>query len=101
MAFNEGSVQAGAYARGRYRRGLRAWRSRTRLIVGIAFGPFIGVGLAGLVVERHWAAWIAGVAFGAGAGAIIAMRESPPAYIENWQIGAEGERKTEKALRPL
>ncbi len=29
------------------------------------------------------------------------LRESPPAYIENWHEGAEGERKTEKALAPL
>jgi hypothetical protein len=36
-----------------------------------------------------------------GAGVWIAVRGSPPAYIENWQQGAEGERKTEKALRRL
>ncbi len=39
--------------------------------------------------------------FGIGTGVLIAIRESPPAYIENWKLGAEGERKTEKALASL
>jgi hypothetical protein len=34
-------------------------------------------------------------------GAWIALRETPPPYVENWHDGAEGERKTEKALEPL
>jgi hypothetical protein len=101
MAFNGGSARAGAYAQRRYRRGLRAWRTRTRLIIAVVFGPFIALGLVGLIVAGHWAAWIAGMVFGVGAGAIIAVRESPPGYIENWQVGAEGERKTEKALQAL
>jgi hypothetical protein len=46
-------------------------------------------------------AWIAGVAFGLGLGVWLVLRESPPAYIENWQVGAEGERKTAKALARL
>ncbi len=47
------------------------------------------------------AAWIAGAAFGLGLGVWMVMRDSPPAYIENWQVGAEGERKTAKALARL
>ncbi len=39
--------------------------------------------------------------YGIGTGALIAIRESPPAYIENWKRGAEGEEETEKALTPL
>jgi hypothetical protein len=30
-----------------------------------------------------------------------ALRESPPAYIENWRTGFEGERRTARALAPL
>jgi Nuclease-related domain len=41
------------------------------------------------------------MSFGVGATAWIWLRESPPGYIETWQTGAEGERKTEKALRRL
>ena len=101
MAFNGGSARAGAYAEGRYRRGLRHWRSRTRLIIVACLGPFIAVGLAGLMIEGHAAAWIAGVVFGFGTGVLMTMRESPPSYIENRRIGAEGERKTEKVLKKL
>jgi len=31
----------------------------------------------------------------------LTLRESPPSYIENWQLGAEGEQKTAKALDGL
>jgi len=58
-------------------------------------------GLVGLVVERNVAAWIAGAAFGVGLGMWMVLRDSPPAYVENWQVGAEGERKTAKALARL
>jgi len=101
MASNGSLSQAGTYAEGRYRRGLRNWRSRTRLILAACFGPFIVAGLVGLIIAGHIAAWTAGVMFGLGAALVIAMRESPPWYIEKWQLGAEGERKTEKVLRKL
>jgi hypothetical protein len=101
MVLRERSVHAGTYAHDRYRRGLRVWRSRTRLIVAVCFGPFIAAGLVGLIIEGHLLAWAAGVAFGAGTGAVVAIRESPPSYIENWQLGAQGERKTETALKSL
>lgn len=64
MAFNGGSARAGVYAEGRYRRGLRHWRARTRLIIAVCLGPFIALGLVGLMIEGHAAAWIAGVVFG-------------------------------------
>ncbi|HEX8099413.1 MAG TPA: hypothetical protein VF660_04320, partial [Actinomycetota bacterium] len=31
----------------------------------------------------------------------IALRDTPPGYIENWRLGSEGERLTGRALRPL
>jgi hypothetical protein len=101
MAVNGSSSRAGAYAEGRYRRGLRDWRSRTRLILAACFGPFIVAGLVGLIIAGHIAAWTAGAMFGLGAALVIAVRESPPWYIEKWQVGAEGERKTEKVLKKL
>ena len=101
MASDVTSTRAGTYAKDRYTRGLRAWHSRNRLLFIVFFGPFVLVGVAGLVVEGHGAAWGAGVLFGLGIGAWMAMRESPPQYIENWQTGAVGEKKTQKALRPL
>jgi hypothetical protein len=101
MAFGFGAPRAGVYARDRYMHGLRRWRARTRKIRAMCFGPFMAAGLGGLLVFGHPRAWVAGVMFGIGAGAVIAVRESPPEYIEKWQRGAAGERKTEKALRAL
>jgi hypothetical protein len=100
MAFGA-TQRAGSYAQARYRRGLRNWRSRSRPLLALFFGPFLLGGVAGLVVVGDVAAWLAGVAFGLGLGVWMVMRESPPAYIENWQVGAEGERKTERALARL
>jgi hypothetical protein len=101
MALDGRSGQAGAYARSRYARGLRAWRSRNRLLFVACFGPFVLAGLAGLLIERHLVSWLAGMVCGAGVGVWITMRESPPGYIENWQTGAEGEQKTQEALESL
>jgi hypothetical protein len=101
MAADATSTRAGTYARRRYARGLRAWRARNRVVFVAVFGPFVLAGLAGLLLEGHGAAWGAGVLFGLGIGAWMAMRDSPPQHIENWQTGAEGEQKTQKALKPL
>lgn len=38
---------------------------------------------------------------GAFTGAWLVLRDSPPRYVEQWHDGAEGERKTEKALKGL
>lgn len=101
MATWRESSTPGGYAERRYRRGLRSWRRRTRKYLLLFFGPFALVGLIGLLVERHYFAWLAGAFFGMGAAAWIAIREAPPAHIENWQTGAEGEQKTARALRNL
>jgi Nuclease-related domain len=93
--------RAGAFAEERYRRGLRSWRARIRPSAAAIFGPFIVAGIVVFFLDGHYLSWIAGMATGAFGGAWIAVRESPPSYIENWRDGAEGERKAEKALRPL
>ncbi len=77
------------------------WRSRTRTILLIFLGPFILAGLVGLVFAGHLVSWGMGLICGAALGVWITMRESPPHYIEKWHDGAEGEWKTEKALKKL
>jgi hypothetical protein len=94
-------AQAGVYAEQRYRRGLRRWRAKTRATLAVAFGPFIAAGIAVLILDGHPLSWFAGAVTGAFAGAWIWFRETPPRYVEAWRDGAEGERNTEKALRPL
>jgi nuclease-like protein len=101
MLIGRKAPRAGAYAEQRYRMGLNRWRSKTRPILLATFGPLILAGLVVLVLDRHRLSWGAGAITGVLLGAWITVRESPPAYIENWHDGAEGERKTEKALAPL
>jgi Nuclease-related domain len=93
--------RAGGYAQGRYKQGLRNWRSKTRPIFVAIFGPFILAGLAELIIQGHTWSWIAGAATGAFAAAWLVLRDEPPAYVENWHEGEEGERKTAKSLKPL
>ena len=94
-------ARAGVYAERRYRRGLRRWRAKTRPLFISAFGPFIVAGVAVYFIDGHRLVWLAGLVTGLLVGAWIALRDSPPHYVENWHDGAEGERKTEKALGPL
>lgn len=101
MIFASKERRAGTYAKDRYQRGLRKWRAANRLLLLATFGPIILAGIAVLVVDGQFVSWCAGAVAGVALGAWIGIRESPPAYIEQWQAGAEGERKTEKALAPL
>lgn len=45
--------------------------------------------------------WSLGIATGAVCAVYIALRDSPPAHIENWRTGAQGERRTARALARL
>ena len=93
--------RAGRYAEKRYRRGRRSWRRSTRRLLAVGCGPFIAAGLVVLVVDKHFLPWAGGVLFGAFIAIWIAIRDTPPRYVEKWQAGAEGERKTARALRRL
>jgi hypothetical protein len=44
---------------------------------------------------------MAGFVVGAFVTVWITFRDTPPRYVERWREGAEGERKAEKALKPL
>ena len=46
-------------------------------------------------------AWWLGIAWGAVATMYAAFREFPPQHIDHWRTGAEGERRTARALAPL
>jgi hypothetical protein len=45
--------------------------------------------------------WTLGVALGGTCTMWMFIRDSPPGWIENWRTGADGERRTAKALRAL
>lgn len=89
------------YAEERYRRGHRSWRRSARRPLAVSGGPFIVGGLVVLVVDGHLLSWAGGAVFGLFTAIWIVIRETPPRYVEKWQEGAEGERKTARALRRL
>jgi hypothetical protein len=72
-----------------------------RPYLAAAFGPFIIAGIVVLVIRGDQLSWFAGAVTGAFVGVWVWIRDTPPRYIEQWQDGLEGERRTEKALKPL
>jgi hypothetical protein len=92
---------AGTYAEQRYQRGLRSWRAKLRPIAAAIFGPLIVAGLVVLFFTGHTTSWLAGMLSGLCIGVWMTFREMPPRYVEQWHDGAEGERETETALKPL
>jgi hypothetical protein len=101
MAIDSRVMRAGGYAERRYQRGLKSWRRHANPRLAMLCGPFVVVGFAVVLVDRHLLAWAAGAVCGAAVTMWVAFRETPPRYVEQWHDGAEGERKTEKALQPL
>ena len=60
----------------------------------------MAVSLLGVLLTGVWA-WLAGALFGATYALWLVAKDDVPKHIENWRTGAEGERMTEKELRPL
>jgi hypothetical protein len=79
---------------------LRRMRRRFALVSGLLLLIVIAYNIVGIELGRAWL-WSSGAVTGALLVALMAMRESPPAYIGNWQLGAWGEEATAKVLRPL
>ncbi len=93
---------AGGGARAKYNEVAGRWRKRVfrrPLLIRVGLAGLIGV--AG-ILERHdlWPLGL-GVVLGAVVGGYIALVESPPAHIEHWRTGFEGERRTARVLAPL
>ena len=57
--------------------------------------------LALSVLADGVASWIGAVWFGAALGFWCYAADAVPPHIQRWATGAEGERRTERALRPL
>jgi hypothetical protein len=94
--------KAGLYAHGRYQRGVKAYRRRMRAPLLVVVAPLFFFFWAVALTRRldRWS--LAAGAVGAAAVALVMMvRDDPPQHVKNWQRGAEGERKTAKALRRL
>jgi hypothetical protein len=91
----------GQFAQERFRARRRAWLRRVwwAFVLAALVEAAIGVGLS-LLVPGHTELYL-GVTIGAIAGMLLALGDSPPHHIASWRRGAEGEKATAMALRPL
>ena len=92
--------RAGRSAQARYETLRDGWRRRVLPRMRIVIWPLIAITLLGTRLPPPWA-WATGCACGALLSMWLWVRDAVPRHIEQWQDGAEGERRTEKVLRPL
>lgn len=96
---------AGRGVRTKYNETSGRWRKRVFrpvrwVFVGLAV-PLMVWSVVAILAMHPFGIWASGMAFGALVAMYAALRESPPAHIENWRTGFEGERRTARALAPL
>ena len=94
--------QAGTYARERYQAGLRSYRRRMRpYFLGLLTAAFVALAIvAALHGIDRWSL-TAGVMTGGLISMALWLRDEPPEFIAKWGRGAQGEKKTAKAIAPL
>jgi hypothetical protein len=80
-------------ARSEWRRGVR-WR------FGLVLGGMLLLAVPALLVPKV-GQLSAGMVIGGVLGMAMWVWDSPPTFIENWRMGRDGERWTEKELKPL
>lgn len=95
------SRKPGGFAEQRYRERRMSWLRRVSWALPVLFLPVPVVALIGLTLHGRVSGFLWGLAIGLSGGAVIVIRDSPPSHIARWRVGAEGERATAKALRPL
>jgi hypothetical protein len=96
------AASAGGFARQRFLARRRNWRRRIWWAFPVlALLPIaVELPIALLTHPSHSGFWI-GLGLGAGIATALLLFDSPPAHIENWRTGAEGEKSTARTLRPL
>ena len=96
-----GRARAGRRAQARFRQLRAGWRRRVlwRLQLPLSL-LLVLLGMVGPRTPASWR-WWTGTAFGALLSMWVWAWNAHPARIERWRVGAAGERRTERALRPL
>ena len=96
---------AGRGARAKYDEVSGRWRKRVfprlRWVFAAVTVPLIVWSVVAVVANHPFGIWASGMAFGALVAVYAVLRESPPAHIENWRRGFEGELRSARALAPL
>jgi hypothetical protein len=92
----------GQFAEERFRSWKRTWLKRIWWVfpVLVVYEMAIIVGF-GLIVGRGHLGFFVGMGLGVSVTVVMCFSDSPPHYIERWRQGAEGEKRTAKALRRL
>jgi hypothetical protein len=92
--------RAGRSADRAYADALKKWRRQIRGRLALGILALASLGVVGILLTDIDIFFI-GVVSGAVIATVIWMRDDPPPFIENWRMGRDGERWTEKELRPL
>ena len=79
----------------------RRWQRRVLGRLFLVVLPFLLVAGVLTLLADDWWRWSGGVVFGMGLALFVIALLTPPQHIENWNVGADGERRTADALRPL
>lgn len=86
-----------------YKEKARDWRRRNRLLVlSVSLMPLAFMALFYVVFHPRSTSFLTGFGCGASAAMFFGIRElGLPDRIDNWRVGAEGERRTARRLRRL
>jgi hypothetical protein len=101
MFLLSGTDETEPYAARRYRKGLRSYRRAIRRPYLLVFGFPLLASLAGGLYLQEITGFFAGCIFGACAIVGVVLWDEPPAYLQTWRDGAEGERRTHKEIARL
>jgi hypothetical protein len=95
-------ARAGRYAHERYEKGLRAYRRRIRWPLILIVVPLFAFTL-GVMLSHKLDQWsvAAAATLTVGIALTVYTLGEPPQHVQKWKRGGEGERKTERALKPL
>jgi len=94
--------QPGQFARARFDARKRAWLRRVWWVFPVLVLLEIAIPVVlGSILQPGHIGFYSGFGLGVAVAMVILLSDSPPHHIERWRQGAEGERATARALRPL
>ncbi|MBV8529608.1 MAG: NERD domain-containing protein [Candidatus Dormibacteraeota bacterium] len=97
---SSGARHAGTSAGERFNELSHTWRRRFRRVWVAFFAVAAAFAVAGYLAPGQWKLYL-GILAGGVLGVSMALRDTPPQYIESWRLGREGERRTERRLKRL
>lgn len=92
---------AGRYADEWFWTTYRPWRRKARIVFAFIALPVSAIVMAVAAVWPGWWQFSAGMTLGALSAMYICLIDSPPEWIDRKRRGRDGERRTERRLRPL